>query len=182
MIASNHASFLDPPFIGAAISTRCLRYMARHTLFKNRLFAVILDSLGAFPIKRDAVDREAWRIFKGLISGGEAVVVFPEGTRTETGELQDGKPGMGMLVYQTNAMVVPVYVDTFGVWSKGKRFPSTKKEVSIIFGKPIMPLEGCLKTKGRQAYEATVKRVMQEIKKLKEDLEKIKKQEKVSGT
>ncbi|MEI7640820.1 MAG: lysophospholipid acyltransferase family protein [bacterium] len=175
MLASNHASFLDPPMLGAAIWKRDIKYMARHTLFKSKFGAWFLNSTGSYPIKRGTIDRDAWRNFGELIEKGNAVTFFPEGTRTETGELQEAKPGSGMLIYRTKAMVVPVYMDTFGIWSKGKKLPTPGKRISILFGKPLVFTEDFAKPEGREVYEEITKKVMAAIRELKEELENKKK-------
>jgi len=174
MLAPNHASYLDPPLIGAALNKRYVKYMAKHTLFKNKLFAWLITSLGAFPVRRNARDRESWNTFCKLIKDGYAVICFPEGTRTETGELQQARRGTGMLIYKAKAMVVPVYLDTYKVWPKHRKFPSIKQNISVIFGKPISFNEEFLKEESLAIYEIIAKKVMSAIGDLKEQLSELK--------
>jgi 1-acyl-sn-glycerol-3-phosphate acyltransferase len=110
VIALNHSSYIDAPLIGSSIFGKVFRFMARDTLFASLLANILLRSMGALPIKRSAIDRKAWDIFIQLIKSGQHVLIFPEGTRTPNGQLQEGKAGAGMVVYKTNAKVVPVYV------------------------------------------------------------------------
>src|SRR3989338_365801 len=80
ILASNHLSNLDPMILGLA-SRRRLSYIAKESLFKNKIFGVILHQVGAFPIKREAADFRAIRETLRRLKKGSPIVIFPEGTR-----------------------------------------------------------------------------------------------------
>jgi 1-acyl-sn-glycerol-3-phosphate acyltransferase len=116
LLAPNHKSFLDPFFIGVATRRR-LRYMAKVEMFRPP-FAGLLVRLGAFPVRRGEADAEAFETARVLLERGEAVVVFPEGTRVDQADAL-GAPhhGAARLALQTGAPIVPTAVaGTANLW------------------------------------------------------------------
>ena len=109
ILASNHRSFLDPFAIGCCIP-RPIYFVAKQELFKNPMLGWILNCLGAFPIKRGASDDESVATSLALLEHGQAVVIFPEGTRIRTGSLASPKRGVGRLALQSGKPVVPIAV------------------------------------------------------------------------
>ena len=109
ILASNHRSFLDPFAIGCCLG-RPIYFVAKQELFMNPLLGWILNCLGAFPIKRGASDEESMDTSLALLERGEAVVIFPEGTRIRTGSLGSPKRGVGRLALQSGKPVVPIAV------------------------------------------------------------------------
>jgi glycerol-3-phosphate dehydrogenase (NAD(P)+) len=109
ILASNHRSFLDPFAIGICIR-RPIYFVAKRELFKNPLVGWFLNSMGAFPVRRGQADEESVKTSLQLLERGEAVVVFPEGTRIVGGSLGRPKRGVGRLALQSGAPVVPVAV------------------------------------------------------------------------
>ena len=96
LLVSNHQSYIDPWLIGQA-ATRRLRYLARHNLFHNAMFARLIRCYGAVPIDRGFGKEGLQTVFKEL-ADGQAVVIFAEGERTHTGEVQPLKPGISLLM------------------------------------------------------------------------------------
>ena len=109
ILASNHRSFLDPFAIGCCLG-RPIYFVAKQELFKNPMLGWILNCLGAFPIKRGASDDESVATSLALLEHGQAVVIFPEGTRIRTGSLGSPKRGVGRLALQSGKPVVPIAV------------------------------------------------------------------------
>ncbi len=109
ILASNHRSFLDPFAIGCCLG-RPIYFVAKEELFKNPLLGWILNCLGAFPIRRGASDEESMDTAHALLERGQAIVIFPEGTRIRTGSLASPKRGVGRLALQSGKPVVPIAV------------------------------------------------------------------------
>src|SRR5215211_1573136 len=109
ILASNHRSFLDPFVIGICIR-RPIYFVAKRELFRNPLVGWFLNCMGAFPVRRGQSDEESVKTARQLLADGQAVVVFPEGTRIVNGSLGRPKRGVGRLALQSGAPVVPVAV------------------------------------------------------------------------
>jgi 1-acyl-sn-glycerol-3-phosphate acyltransferase len=109
IIASNHRSFFDPFVIGT-MSRRPIYYVAKSELFRNPLLAWFLSALGAFPVERGVGDRDAIKTAEELLARGELVLIFPEGTRTRPGPLGRPRRGVGRLVLESGAPVIPVAI------------------------------------------------------------------------
>jgi 1-acyl-sn-glycerol-3-phosphate acyltransferase len=136
ILASNHLSNLDPIALGAACP-RKLNFMAKDSLFRNSLFSWILERVGAFPLKRNSADPSALKEAITRLSKGEALVVFPEGTRRKGTSHNSAQPGVGFLVAKTNSPIIPSYIKgTDLVLPKGYKFIRLRK-ISVYFGKQI---------------------------------------------
>lgn len=107
ILVANHQSFLDPIAIGLA-ARRKLCYLARKSLFKKPLLDRYLRSVGCCPVDLEGVALDGIRSSLELLKSGSAILVFPEGTRSETGKLQELKPGIQLLIRKSKAVVVPV--------------------------------------------------------------------------
>lgn len=172
LIASNHASYLDPPAVGSFCRMRTIHFMARKTLFDHWFLGPFLHSVGVIPLDRDrGGDLKAIKTAIKLLQGGGAVCVFPEGTRTTDGNLQPAKPGIGFLVTKGAAPVVPVYIyGSYDAWSKhsgGLR----RKPITVIFGQLITQEEIHRLGDGREAYPLIGELIMSRIAELKEKFE-----------
>lgn len=107
LLVANHQSFLDPIAVGLT-ACRELSYLARKSLFKKPFLDIYLKSVGCCPVDLEGIAKEGIRTTIDLLSNGRAVLVFPEGTRSEDGLMQDLKPGIQLLIRKSNAIVVPV--------------------------------------------------------------------------
>jgi 1-acyl-sn-glycerol-3-phosphate acyltransferase len=162
ILASNHASFLDPTVIGVC-APRFLRFLARSTLFRFRWSAWWLNGVGAVPLDRDRGDVAALRTSVRVAKKGSALMLFPEGTRSLDGELQAAKPGVGFLVAKAGVPVVPVYVaGSFDAYPKGARWIRPRK-VHVYYGPPITPEEIAAFGSGKEAYRKTADFIMARI-------------------
>ncbi|WP_026696553.1 lysophospholipid acyltransferase family protein [Alkalicoccus chagannorensis] len=127
MLCSNHINNLDPPLLGAFIK-RQTRYMAKSELFHAPLLKQLLPKLGAFPIKRGTSDRQALRNGLSLLKQEEVIGIFPEGTRSRTGELGEGMTGVGFFALRSQAVVIPCAV-------VGSYKPFSK--LLLVYGEPL---------------------------------------------
>jgi 1-acyl-sn-glycerol-3-phosphate acyltransferase len=134
ILAANHRSFLDPFVIGCCLR-RPIYFVAKKELFDNPLTGWFLNCLGAFPVRRGESDEEAMATARALLERGDAVVIFPEGTRIRTGSLGRAKRGVGRLALQTGAPVVPIAVTGSERARRGWRIRPVK--VKIRCGRPL---------------------------------------------
>jgi 1-acyl-sn-glycerol-3-phosphate acyltransferase len=109
LLAANHRSFLDPFLIGLCLR-RPIYFVAKRELFGNRLIGWFLNCLGAFPIRRGESDEEAVATIKAILARGDAVVIFPEGTRIRKPGLGRPKRGVGRFALECGVPVVPIAV------------------------------------------------------------------------
>lgn len=128
LLAANHRSFLDPFVIGAT-AKRPLYYVAKKELFSGRLFGWFLNALGAFPVDRGAADQDMLETARQILARGDAVLMFPEGTRIRHGSLAIPKRGIGRLALETGAPVIPVAVTGTEDVRKGWRIRPRKVRV-----------------------------------------------------
>ncbi|MFC5403838.1 lysophospholipid acyltransferase family protein [Cohnella soli] len=105
VLCSNHKSLQDPITLGVYVP-RKVHYMAKEELFKVPLFGRLIRALGAFPVKRGGVSKEAIRTAIALLQSGKVMGIFPEGTRNETVGM--GKRGAVTMAMRAEAIVVPV--------------------------------------------------------------------------
>ena len=134
IFAANHRSFLDP-FVIATIARRPMYYVAKEELFRHRLVAWCLNSLGAFPVRRGHGDDAMLDTARAILERGDAVLMFPEGTRIRPGALGRPKRGVGRLALETGAPVVPVAINGTEAVRKGWRVRPHK--VRIRVGMPM---------------------------------------------
>ena len=161
IVAANHASYFDIPLLGCAIRRRVV-FLGRANLFPNRLLNWIVQRLGWIPLKTHRLDRKAFGVALDCLKSGIPVVIFPEGTRTEDGHLQLGRPGIGYLVEESHCQVIPAYISgTFKVLPIRAKWPRLFP-VSVFFGKSIdFPRNDMISRK--QQYEQISRSVMDHV-------------------
>ena len=109
IVASNHISFWDPPFIGAAIP-REAHFLAKEELFSTPLLGPLIRSVNAIPIRRGVADLSGMsRAIASMKSGG-ALLMFPEGSRMKDGELHPARPGVGMMAVHADVPILPCFI------------------------------------------------------------------------
>lgn len=107
LLCCNHISNLDPMVMGSGFTHRMIHLMAKESLFKVPVLRWIVRDFGAYPVKRGAGDRAAIRATLQMLSEGKMIGIFPEGTRSKTGELGEGHTGAAMFALRSGATVVP---------------------------------------------------------------------------
>lgn len=125
LIVCNHLSLMDPPFVGGAAKPRRLYFMAKSELFRIRPVGWVLAKVGAFPVERGGADRDAIRTAREILARGDALVMFPEGTRSLTGNLRPFFPGAGLMALEPGVTVVPA-----ALWGSQRRWGPVK----VVFG------------------------------------------------
>ncbi|AGX05311.1 MULTISPECIES: lysophospholipid acyltransferase family protein [Bacillaceae] len=153
LLCSNHIDNLDPPVVGIT-APRPVHFMAKEELFNLPVLGTIVRNLNAFPVKRGMSDREALRKGIGLLKEGNVLGLFPEGTRSKTGELGKGLAGAGFFALRAPAHVVPCAI--IGPYKPFKR-------LKVVYGKPLDMEEA---RKNRASADEVTEMIMQEIRQL----------------
>lgn len=156
ILASNHASYTDPVFIGVA-ACRELSYVTKREAFPVPILGWLIRKLNALPIDRSRGDRGALRGIEGCLKDGGAMFLSPEGTRNKTSRLRSPKDGVGMLAYRARVPVVPVYISgTVNIWTSLIGL----NRVTVRFGEPIRVSPAGLPARRRAAYHTISTEVM----------------------
>ena len=146
IIAANHSSHLDTLAVMTVLgdeSKRLRVLAAKDYWFSTRFKSWFSGELLKFvPFDRHANFLQGLRISQEVLKQDECLLIYPEGTRSVTGELQPFKPGLGLLAYESGSPIIPAYIDgTYHALPKGKNLPR-KSRIQVIFGKPIAPSSG----------------------------------------
>jgi 1-acyl-sn-glycerol-3-phosphate acyltransferase len=124
--------------IGLAFDRR-LHYLARKSLFRGGLFQWFMEYMDVIPIDRDGFGFSGLKETLRRLQRGEAVLIFPEGTRTWDGDVGPFKPGLTAVVRRCRASLVPVGADgAFDAWPRTRRWPGLAV-VDVVIGEPISP-------------------------------------------
>ncbi len=168
LLAANHASFLDPPFI-ICLVPRQIASFARKTLWKPGFASWWLDEVGTIPVDRDGgQDVSAIKRVLKTLKEDKGLILFPEGTRTPDGHLQKPKAGVGLIACRAQVPVVPVRIyGSFEAGGKGRPL-RLGTPVTVIFGSPIAPGTYDDPTAGKERYQLASQRIFERIAALTE--------------
>ena len=158
IICPNHSATLDPPLVPAFVTRGDTWNMAKSEYFdKGGFVEWIFRRYHAFPVVRHTADRTALRTAFDILKSGQALIIYPEGTRVESGVLAEPEPGAGFIAQRAACPVVPVgLTGTRECLPKGAHWPR-RTRVSITFGKPFRVLSNRLdgaKVSRQEAAEA----------------------------
>ncbi len=109
LIIVNHLSVADPPLVSVSINRETV-FMAKEELFNTRFTNYFIRSFGAFPVRRNRLDRTALKEAERALSSGKVLVMFPEATRSKNGGLQKAFPGAAMIALRNRPPVVPIAI------------------------------------------------------------------------
>ena len=141
LLAANHASFLDPLLVGG-FSPRMCRFLARASLGRVPLVGTWMRAVGTSFVEREAPTARALQVLVELLQDGQAVMMFPEGTRTHDGQIAAFKRGILLLVKKTRATVVPVGIrGSFRAFPRGRRLPRPFVRCTVSYGDPMSAAE-----------------------------------------
>ncbi len=127
ILAANHISNADAVILGAWLTKslgRRIHWLGKKEMFDWPVVGYVARNGGIHPVDRGAADVDAFRTAERVLREGHILMIFPEGTRSPTGELQKPKDGLAMLALRTGAPIVPIGIsNTDRVWPKGKLLP-----------------------------------------------------------
>jgi 1-acyl-sn-glycerol-3-phosphate acyltransferase len=166
IFAANHISFYDPPAIGACLP-RQINYFARDTLFKGAFGRALLQ-IGTIPVARENAEVKSLKaIFKTLKAGG-AVAIYPEGTRSTSGQLMEPKAGAGMIACKSQATVIPTRIfGTYEIFGRDDKIPKVGGSIHIAYGAPLSSAEIDPGKDHAERYLEASRRIMARISDLK---------------
>lgn len=138
IICPSHSGTLDPPMVPAFTRRNDTWNMAKSEYFRGGFVEFMFRQYQAFPVVRHSADRQALRRSFDLLKAGHALIIYPEGTRVESGILARPEPGAGFIAQKAGCPVVPVgLTGTRECLPKGAHWPR-RTPVRITFGKPFL--------------------------------------------
>ncbi len=168
LLVSNHQSFLDLPIIAMGCTRRHYVPLARSTLFDNPLFGWLIRNLNAISVTQGESDISAMRRCIEELNNGQVLLIFPEGSRTHSGEVEPFQTGTMLVIKRAKPTIVPVAVDGgFDIWKIGQARPKLHGRIGVTFGKPI-PAEKIID----MGADAGLEFLRHEISEMREELAK----------
>ena len=170
ILASNHASFLDPPLVGTAVP-REINYLARESLFEVPVLGWIIRQWNSVPVDRDGGGAAGLKAILNRLKRGGAIIMFPEGTRTHDGNLQPARSGIGLAVIKSNVPVVPARIfGSFEAYNRRMKIPRFfLREMSVKYGEPLdfkelrAEAKTCAKPRLKEIYQEVADQLMEKI-------------------
>ena len=153
--------------LGAVLSMRVF-YFAKIELFRNRAIGWFLRGVHAFPAKRGAADKQAWKQSQEVLKRGDQLIFFPEGTRSKDGELQSGQPGLARLAFATGAPVVPAAICGS---NRIRDVLFRRAKLRVGFARPIFLSDYDSPENDKARYDKLTTDVMAAIRRLKTEIE-----------
>ena len=161
IMAANHQSYLDPPLVGITCRNE-LYFLARKTLFEKKLLGSLISRVNALPVDLSRGDLTAVRTIINLLKEGHRTVIFPEGTRSLDGKIQQARPGIGMIIAKTLVPVVPMRIfGSFQAWPKGGKI--TPHPITVVVGKPLRFVKEDFGGSNRESYQKISQRILATI-------------------
>ena len=132
IITSNHVSYLDPAVLVASLN-RKIYFIAKKEVFKNTFISFLLKNMNAFSVDRDNVDMFAFKKAMNILREEKVLGIFPEGTRSSNGELQELKMGALKIAMKTGVPILPVGINgTHKIYPRGIKYPILFKHKIIV--------------------------------------------------
>lgn len=127
IICANHTHNFDP-IILSIVYPRQVFWMAKKQLFRFKILAFFLNKLGAFPVDREEADLSTFKKSLKVLKNNDVLGIFPEGTRVKKIDLENAKPGIGLIALRSKAPVLPVFIE-------GNYKPFSK--INVYFGQEM---------------------------------------------
>ena len=138
LITPNHISFLDPPIVGCTCPEEVWA-VGQDYLFKAPILGSLMRRINTLPVTNSAYDKGVIKKIISLLRRGKKVVIFPEGKRSFSGEIEEFKRGIGLLASQAKCKLIPVIIEgPFEAFPRQNKYPKFwGHKFSIYFGKPL---------------------------------------------
>jgi 1-acyl-sn-glycerol-3-phosphate acyltransferase len=164
LLAVNHINFMDAPLIASHLHNHPLTVLAKEETWDNPVLGALFSAWGAIPIKRGEVDRDAFTAALNALKDGKILAIAPEGTRSGSGLLKRGYPGIVIIAKKADVPIYPIAI--YGgeeFWKNLRRFRRTPIHFSV--GEPFY-IKGDTETISRDGRQETVDEIMHQIAKL----------------
>lgn len=165
LIVSNHVSNADPPLIGSFMTPalgRRIHWLGKQEALDWPIVGWGIARNAVIGVRRGEVDVDAFRAAKRVLDEGHVLCVFPEGTRSPGGALQEAKDGTAILALRTGARIVPVGVaGTIRMWPRGQKLPHPGASIALRVGEPFSvgaPGTGAARKAGQRAATVEIMR------------------------
>ena len=144
LIISNHLNLADPPLLGISFGRR-VTFMAKRELFRYPVVSYIVRNVGAFPVHRGQLNRDALRQASRVLEQGQALVIFPEGMRSRSGQLRQAFPGSALIALRCRVPVLPIGI-IGSEKIKGFTWIVRRPRITVNIGYPfyLLPVDGKL--------------------------------------
>jgi 1-acyl-sn-glycerol-3-phosphate acyltransferase len=143
LIVCNHLHLADPPMVAASIPLKCV-FMAKEELFRSRWPRFWVSNFGAIPVSRGGVDREAIRRAEDFLKKGVSLIIFPEGGRSQTAQIQPAFTGAALIAMRTGVNVLPVSISGTEKLKNMRLKPLLwcvfhRPRITVNIGQPFLP-------------------------------------------
>jgi len=136
IVVANHTSFLDPFLIGTIVP-RIIHYLTYAYFYYHPVCHWYCKRVHNIPLKKDGKDISALKQALRVLKDGELLGIFPEGMRSETGQLGKGEPGVALIALKAKVPILPVGIrGAYESFPRGSKFPRPR-QLTVRFGKPF---------------------------------------------
>lgn len=168
ILACNHQSYLDFILLISALPNVFMRFLAAEKFYHKKVSKFVMEHTGQIKVERESKEgkREVIEIGSALLEQGNVLAIFPQGTRSRTGEIEKTFTGVAKFATRAGVPIIPVGIrGAFQTWAP-KSKPVYKKQVSIFIGKPIDVEKDTNKTVTSENLRELTDEVMQRVAKL----------------
>jgi 1-acyl-sn-glycerol-3-phosphate acyltransferase len=138
LIVCNHLHLADPPMVAASIPLKCV-FMAKDDLWKSGWSRFWVENFGAFPVRRGGIDREVLRQAERWLKQGVSVIMFPEGSRSQTAQMKPALPGAALIASRLGIPILPVGIAGTDKFKKLGWCVLHRPTITVTIGKPFTP-------------------------------------------
>jgi len=166
ILVANHISLFDPLIVGSTagqLAGRLVHFMAKQEVRRWPVIGWLATQAGVYFVRRGEGDRAAQRLSLELLASGEAIAVFPEGTRSRNGVLGEPRNGAALLAMRSGVPVLPVSITGSNrIIPRGARLPR-RSRVTVRVGEPFLLTRQASGRIDRQELAAGTERIMRAI-------------------
>jgi 1-acyl-sn-glycerol-3-phosphate acyltransferase len=153
LIVCNHLHVVDPPIVVTSVKLKTV-IMAKEELFHHRFSRFFVENFGTFPVRRRGVDREALQQAEHWLKQGVSLLMFPEGKRTSTIQMQPALHGSALIASRLGVPILPVsIIGTEKLRERG--WWLRRPRITVTIGQPFHPPPANGKMTRAELYQLT---------------------------